>query len=167
MPAFDLSLGLRMERCTTHMAHLLRLDIFGQFTRDVAGAIIAEQPGLVQHCGAVAARGLQGHIQRVGDILGPHVGAELPGDDVAREVVEYCRQIHPSPSDDFEVGKIGLPHLVGAGGFGVELIRRFHHDIGRAGDQVMRLQQPVNRGFRYEVTPLIGKPHGQFPGRQL
>ena len=30
VPAFDLALGLRMERCATNMAHLLHFDIFGQ-----------------------------------------------------------------------------------------------------------------------------------------
>ena len=64
--------------------------IFRQFAGDVPGAIIAKQSGLVQHRGAVAAGSRQGEVQRIGDILGPHVGAQLPGDDVAREVVEYA-----------------------------------------------------------------------------
>ncbi len=55
VPAFDLALRLRMEGRTAHMTHLLRLDIFGQLTRDVTGAIVTEQSGLVQHGGAVAA----------------------------------------------------------------------------------------------------------------
>jgi len=44
----------------------------------------------------------------------------------------------------------------------VELIGGLDHDIGRAGDQVMGLQQAVNRGFGYEVAPLVGEAHGQF-----
>jgi hypothetical protein len=52
-----------------------------------------------------------------------------------------------SKGNDLEVGEVRLPHLVRAGGFGVELGGGLHHDIGRAGDQIMSLQQPVNRGF--------------------
>ena len=43
------------------------------------------------------------------DILGLHRRAKLPGDDVAREVVEYGRQIKPAPADDLEIGEVGLP----------------------------------------------------------
>src|SRR3546814_6633931 len=48
VPAFDLALGLRMHRSTAHMAHFIGLDILGQLAGDVAGAVIAEQPGLVR-----------------------------------------------------------------------------------------------------------------------
>jgi hypothetical protein len=106
-------------------------------------------------------------VQRVGDVLGPHVGAQLPGDDVAREVVEHGRQIHPAPADDLEVGEVGLPHLVRPRGLGVELIGGLDHDEGRAGDQVMGLEQAINRGFRHEVALLVGEAHRQFAGRQL
>ena len=41
----------------------------------------------------------QGHRQRVGDIGGGHGGAQLPGQDVAREVIEHGRQIEPAPAD--------------------------------------------------------------------
>jgi hypothetical protein len=102
MPALDLALGLGMHRSAAHMAHFPGLDIFRQFTRDVARAIIRQQPRLVQHRCAVATRGLEREVQRVGDILGSHVGAQLPGDDVAREVVEHGRQIDPAPANDLE-----------------------------------------------------------------
>ena len=55
VPALDFALCLRMHRGTAHMAHLLRFDIFGQFTCDVAGAIITEQPWLVFHGCMIAA----------------------------------------------------------------------------------------------------------------
>ena len=55
MPAFDLSLCLRMHRCAAHMAHLVGFDIFRQFTRDIAGTIVAEQPWLVLDSGMIAA----------------------------------------------------------------------------------------------------------------
>ena len=55
VPAFDLALGLRMARCAAHAAHFPGLDVFRQFACDVAGAVIAEQPGLVEQGGAVTA----------------------------------------------------------------------------------------------------------------
>ena len=55
MPALDLALGLWVEGCAAHVAHLVGLDVFGQFASDVAGAIIAEQAGPVQHVGVIAA----------------------------------------------------------------------------------------------------------------
>ena len=55
VPALDLTLRLRMQRCAAHMAHLVGFDIVGKLARNVAGAIIAEQPGLVLNRGAVTA----------------------------------------------------------------------------------------------------------------
>src|SRR5690606_40988827 len=43
MPALDLALGLGMHRSAAHMAHFPALDIFRQFTRDVARAIIRQR----------------------------------------------------------------------------------------------------------------------------
>jgi hypothetical protein len=40
-------------------------------------------------------------------------------------------------------------------------------DESRAGDQVMRLEQAVDRGFRDEVASLVGEPHRQLARRQL
>jgi hypothetical protein len=55
VPAFDLALGLGMERCAAHVAHALGCDVIGQFARNVAWPIIAEQPGLVSNVSLVAA----------------------------------------------------------------------------------------------------------------
>jgi len=63
-----------------------------------------------------------------------------------------------------EVGEVGLPHLVRPAGPGVELIGGLDHEVGRAGDQVVGLEQPVNRGFRHEVALFVGEAHGQFAG---
>ncbi len=54
VPALDLALGLGMHRSAAHMAHLIGFDIFRQFTGDVTRAIVAEQPWLMEHRGAVA-----------------------------------------------------------------------------------------------------------------
>ena len=55
----------------------------------------------------------KGALQGVGHVLRLHRCTQLPGDDVAREVVEHCRQVVPAPADDLQVGEVGLPQLVG------------------------------------------------------
>jgi hypothetical protein len=45
--------------------------------------------------------------------------------------------------------------LIGCGGGLGEAVGRFHQDEGRAGNQVVRLQEPVDRGFRDEVPLLV------------
>ncbi len=47
VPALDLALGLGMERRAAHMAHGSRFDIVRQLAGNVAGTIVAEQPGSV------------------------------------------------------------------------------------------------------------------------
>lgn len=162
VPALDLALGLRVARCAADVAHLVGFNVFRQFASDVAGTIITEQPGLVQHRGAVTARGLEPKVQRVGHVLGAYVGTQLPGDDVAREVIEHGRQVHPAPADALDVGEVGLPHLVRPGGLGVERIGGLDHHMGRTGVQFMGLEQAVNRGFGHKVLAFIGKSHRQF-----
>ena len=66
-----------------------------------------------------------------------------------------------------EVGEVGLPHLVRPAGPGVELIGGLDHDVVRAGDQVVGLEQLVNRGFRHEVALFVGEAHGQFAGAEV
>ena len=114
VPALDLALGLGMHWSAPNRAHGLSLDIVGQFTGDVARAVVTKQPGFVVYMGLVAARSGQRHVQCVGNVLGPHGAAQLPGDDVARVVVEHGGQIHPAPANDLEVSEVGLPHPSGS-----------------------------------------------------
>jgi hypothetical protein len=93
-------------------------------------------------CG-IAARGREGEVQRIGDVAGTHGGAELPRDDEAAVVVEDHREVEPTPADDFEMGEVGLPELVRARRLLGEYVTPPHHDEGRAGDQVMRLEQAI------------------------
>lgn len=58
----------------------------------------------------------QGHVGRVSDVLGAHGGAQPPGEDVARVIIEHGQELDPAPPDDLEVGEVGLPHLVGPHG---------------------------------------------------
>lgn len=65
--------------------------------REVAGQeVVLQQDAVLQSHSKVY------EVQRVGDFLGPHVGAQLSGDDVAREVVEHGQEVHPTPPDDLE-----------------------------------------------------------------
>lgn len=47
---------------------------------------------------------------------------------------QHCWQVIPTPADDLEVGEICLLHLVDALRWLLELITRFHQDVGRAGN---------------------------------
>ena len=115
----------------------------------------------------IKARCRQCLVERGRDVGGAHRGTKPPGHDVAREVVEHGRQIVPAPAGDLEVGEVGLPELVDGGGLVLELVRRLDHHIGRAGDEVVRLQQPIDRSLRDKVLSLVGEPHGQLSRRQL
>ena len=44
---------------------------------------------------------------------------------------------------------------------------RLDHDIGRTGDEIVRLQQPIDRSFRDKILFLVGEAHGQLSRRQL
>src|SRR5260370_1081448 len=94
---------------------------------------------------AVQAGTAEGHGQGVGDIGCGHGGAQLPGQDVAREVIEHGRQIEPAPADHPQVSEISLPELIGCGGWLSEGVGRLHQDEGGTGNQIMRLQEPIDR----------------------
>jgi len=51
-------------------------------------------------------RGLQRQVQCFRDVPDFHRRAELPGNDVAREVVQYRAEIEPAPADYLEVGEV-------------------------------------------------------------
>ena len=55
VPALDLALSLRMHRRAANVFHGLVFEIFGQITRDVGRAIVAEQARFVQNLCTVAA----------------------------------------------------------------------------------------------------------------
>ena len=167
MPAFDLSLGLRMERSATNMVHALGTEPVGQIGGDVGRPIVAEQTRPVGDVRTGTARRPQGQVQRVRHIVGPHGRTQLPGDDVAREVVQDRRQVEPALADHLEVGEVGLPELVRGRGLVPELICRLDDDEGRAGDQVMDLENPIDRGFRDEVALSVREPDSQLAGTQF
>ncbi|CTQ63504.1 hypothetical protein LA5095_00012 [Roseibium album] len=88
MPALYLSLGLRMVRCTTHVIHILLVEPISQFTRDVTRAVVLQQAGFVPNGNLITAGCLECQFQRVCDVGSLHGRAELPGDNVSREVIQ-------------------------------------------------------------------------------
>ncbi len=139
----------------------------GQIGCDVARPVVGQEPWPLHDPGVVATRCRERQVERVGDILGLHGRAQLPGDDIAREVVEDGGEIEPSPADDLQIGEVGLPELVRRRRLVLELVGGLDDDEGRAGDQVLRLEQPVDRGFRDEVAAFIGEGDRQLARRQL
>ena len=83
MPALDLALGLGMVRCSSDMIHTAFVQPVGEVAGDVGRPVVTQQARLVDDLGLVTARGFQRQGQRVGDIVRPHGGTELPGDHVA------------------------------------------------------------------------------------
>ena len=141
VPAFNLALGLGVQRRPANMAHALVMEPFRQITGNVGRAIVPKQPGAMNDLGCVEPRRLQGHGQRIGDVACLHRRAQLPGDDITREVIEHGGQVKPAPADNLQVGEVGLPELVRRRGFVFELIGRLDDDEGRAGDQIMGFEQ--------------------------
>ncbi len=88
VPAFDLALRLRVVGGAAHMVHAIFFEVFGQVASDVAGAVIAQQPRLVQHGDAVTSRCSEGDVERGADIVRVHGGAQLPPHDIAREIIQ-------------------------------------------------------------------------------
>ena len=69
-----------------------------------------------------------------------HRRAQLPGDDVARVVIEDGGEVVPPPANNLEIGEVGLPELVRCSCLVLELGGGLDDDEGWAADQVMSLQ---------------------------
>ena len=139
----EFDIGLDQSRdptCALVLAALIRI-------HDLGLAIFGD--GVVQCYDAKAG------AQRVLHIFCPHVGAKLPGHDVAAVIVEDRAEIEPAPVEDFDVGKVCLPELVDPSCLIFKLVRRLKHDEGRAGDQIMRLECAIHSGFRDKIAFLI------------
>ena len=62
---------------------------FGQVAGDVAGTVVGQKPWSMSWLGLIKAAGPQCQVKGGGNIFRPHAGAELPGHNVAREVVKH------------------------------------------------------------------------------
>ena len=165
VPALDLALGLPAARRAAEVLHPFAGEPRGEVARDVAGPVVGEEPRPVTDPRLRAAGCGERQLQSVGDVTRGHAGAELPGEDVAREVVQHGREMKPAPAGDPQVGEVRLLQLVGRRGLGAEFVRRLDHDKGRAGDEVVGLEQAVDRGLGDEVVLLVGEAHRQLAQR--
>jgi len=62
-------------------------------------------------------------------------------------MVEDRAEREPAPPKHFDIGEVSLPKLVDGRRLVLELIGSLEHDEGRAGDQIMRFERAVDRGF--------------------
>ena len=152
---------------TPDVGHALVFKPLRQLTCDAARAVVAQEARTVPHPHPVEPRGGQCRIQGGSDILGLHRGAEPPGHHEAGEVVEHGGQVVPAPAGNLEIGEVRLPELVRGRGLVGEFVGGLHDDAGRAGDQVLGLQEAVHRRLGDEVPLLAGEAHGQLAGREL
>ena len=113
-------------------------------------AVAAALPRRCCRCG-------ERHRQCVGNVLHPHGGAQLLGDDVAGEVIEHGRQIEPAPADDLQIGEVSLPQPVRRRRLVLELVGRLDDDAGWTGDQVIRLEQTADLSLRDKVAFRVGE----------
>jgi len=105
----------------------------------------------------------QSQVQRHFDILSGHGLAEPPGDNITGIVIQYGRQIIPAPADNLQIGKIGLPELIDPAGRMFKLIFGRDQAIGRRGDQVVSLEDPIDAGFRDKIPLMIRDLTGDLP----
>ena len=81
-----------------------------------------------------------------------------------RLIVENRAKIEPAPAKHFDIGEVSLPKpkLVDPRRLVLELIGNLQDDEGRTGDQFMRFERTILRGFRYKVALLIGERYSRF-----
>src|SRR6516162_7344120 len=115
MISLDLALRHRVVRPAADMSDAVVLEPLTKLARHVGWTVIAQQPWPMQNLDLVQTCPPQRHLQRIGYVGCRHGGAQLPGQDVAREVIEHGGQIEPAPADDLQIGEVGLPKLVWGG----------------------------------------------------
>ena len=115
-----------------------------QSSGDVGRAVVTQQPRPVCDLHSVETRGFECEGQCVRDIADLYRGAELPGNDVAGEVIKDCGQVEPTPAGNLQVGEVGLPELVRSCRLVLELVCSLHNDECRAGDEVVGLEDAIS-----------------------
>jgi len=70
--------------------------------------------------------------------------------------------VAPTPSDELEVDKVRLLSYVGAARLRLESFCGFYQSVSQTVDQIMGLQETVDRGFGCEAALFIGKPHSEL-----
>jgi hypothetical protein len=67
MPALDLALGHGVIGRAANMVHVLAIEPFGEVGRDVARAVVRQEPWPVDDRGPIQSRGLQRQLERGGE----------------------------------------------------------------------------------------------------
>src|SRR3974390_3369173 len=111
MPSLDLALCHRMIGLAADVAHTPILEPIGKLCGDIGWPVIAEQTRTLIDWKAVEAGCLQRHVQRCGHVRCRHGWAELPGHNIAREVVGHGGEVVPAPAGNLQVCEVGLPEL--------------------------------------------------------
>ncbi len=137
MPPLDLALGLRMMRRTANVIHAFVFEIRGQIGRHIRRTVVAEQSRFMHNGCLIASRSLQSQVQRVGHIRGLRRRAKFPRDDVAAVIIEDRAEVKPAPTNDLEIGEVGLPKFIWTRCLVPELISRADHHMGRCCEQIL------------------------------
>ena len=88
VPTLDLALGHRMIGRATQALDVAGAEPLGEVTRDIAGTVVGQEAG-GRSAGSAWSSPLACGAESSGavTVLGLHLGAQLPGDDVAGNVV--------------------------------------------------------------------------------
>ena len=98
VPALDLALGLWMVRRSTRVGEALFGQPVGKLFRYVRRPIVREDTRPLSDFDLIEPRGLQGEVQGFLRIDRSHVGAKLPADDIARDIISgFFRVNMPYP----------------------------------------------------------------------
>ena len=73
------------------LAHAMLLEPDTELGREIGWSIVAQQPGPLLDGDLIEPGRMERQTQRLGDVRRGHRGAELPGQNVAREIIEYGR----------------------------------------------------------------------------
>lgn len=95
MLSLDFALCHWMVRLAAGVAHAPPIEPVGELSCEIRGPIVTEQTWSLLDGYLVKAGRLQRQVQCRRDIGCCHGGAELEGDDLAREVVEDGRRVIP------------------------------------------------------------------------
>src|SRR5262249_31631678 len=79
VPALDLALGHRMIGRTAQVLDVAVAKPLGQVASDITRTVVGQQPGSVSGPGLIKPTGPQRQVEGSGDVLGLHIGAQLPG----------------------------------------------------------------------------------------
>lgn len=88
-------------------------------------------------------------------------------DDIPAVIVYHSGKIVPSPALDLEVGKVGLPHLIGKPGLMMKLVGGIDKVVFRPLQQSSLAQNTLKARFRDKYFALLQKQNREFSWCEL